>query len=242
MNMEKGNRERSVERERTDPAPGPGGTRFRAVIAGGGTGGHLFPGIAIARELCKRVESAEVIFVVGRRRIESSILARYGYPAVSIDVEGLKGRPWRKGLTVLFRLPKSFFQSVSIIRRFDPRLVVGVGGYSSGPFCLAARVMGVATAIHEQNSYPGLTNRLLSRFVDRTFLSYEESRPHFSSGSLCLTGNPVREELLVEGRRKGEKKEGFLILVMGGSQGARAINEGFLEALKILKAGEELRK
>lgn len=214
----------------------------RAVIAGGGTGGHLFPGIAIAKELRDRFREAEILFVVGRRRMESEILARCGFPAASIDVEGLKGRQWRKALAVAFKLPKSFVQSVFIIKRFAPQLVVGVGGYSSGPFCMAARAMGVPTAIHEQNSFPGLTNRLLCRFVEKVFISFEESRERFSSGSFLLTGNPVREELLSSGRKTGQEGAPFTVLVMGGSQGARAINEAFAEALETLKAdGRRLR-
>ena len=210
----------------------------RWMIAGGGTGGHLFPGIAVARELRKRHETAGILFVVGRQRMESEILSRYGYEVTSIDVEGLKGRGWRKGLGVMFKLPKSFFQSVFILRRFAPQLVLGVGGYSAGPVCLAAKFLGIPTAIHEQNSFPGLTNRLLSRWVDRTFISFEESREHFPKGSLVLTGNPVREELLSASMRVNRKRGQFTILVMGGSQGARAINEAFAAALSILNQEE----
>jgi UDP-N-acetylglucosamine--N-acetylmuramyl-(pentapeptide) pyrophosphoryl-undecaprenol N-acetylglucosamine transferase len=206
----------------------------RAIIAGGGTGGHLFPGIAIAREIAKRFAPTEILFVVGRRRGESEILARYGYAAESIDIEGLQGRGWKKGIGVLIKIPKSFFQSAKIIRTFSPSLVLGVGGYSSGPFCLTARILGVPTAIHEQNSYPGLTNRLLCRFVDRVFISFDESRRFFSTRSVYLTGNPVREEFFQKARAASAEDEGFSILVVGGSQGARAINEVVVEALKCL--------
>ena len=197
-------------------------SKFHCVIAGGGTGGHLFPGIAVAKELDNRFENAEILFVIGRERKESNILSNYGYQARSIDVEGLKGRGWKKVVSVLFKLPKSIWQSASVINEFSPDLVLGMGGYSSGPMCLAAKFLGIPTAIHEQNSYPGLTNRLLSRLVDRVFISLEESRMHFRGGSVFLTGNPVREELFSD--RRVERKEGdrFTILVVGGSQGARA--------------------
>jgi len=115
-----------IPKESTNPK-----TSFRFLIAGGGTGGHLFPGIAIARELEKRFEEKEILFVVGHRKMESDILARYGYRVTSIDVEGLKGRGWKKGFSVVVKLPKSVFQSASIIKKFSPSLVLGVGGYSA---------------------------------------------------------------------------------------------------------------
>jgi len=180
-----------------------------------------------------------MLFVTGRRKMETEILTRSGFCQTSIIVEGLKGMGWKKGTIVLLKLPLSFFQSISIIKRFSPHLVLGVGGYSAGPVCLAARLMGIPTAIHEQNSFPGLTNRILCRIVDRVFISFEESRKYFPGGSLYLTGNPLREELLIEKKPddKGNKK--FTILVVGGSQGARAINKAFVAALEILKSKGE---
>ena len=151
----------------------------RIIIAGGGTGGHLHPALAIAKEICKRFEQAELLFVTGRRKLELDILSRTGFHQSSIDVEGLKGRGWFKGLRALMKLPLSFFQSFSIIRGFSPNIIIGVGGYSAGPVCMLARFMGIPSAIHEQNSYPGLTNRLLCRVVDKVFISFEESRGPF---------------------------------------------------------------
>ncbi len=207
----------------------------RFIIAGGGTGGHLFPGIAIARELEGRFDKTEILFAVGRKKMEAEILSSYGYPVSSIHVEGLKGRGWKKGLAVLVRLPTALFQSMAIIRGFSPDLVLGVGGYSAGPMCLVARFMGIPTAIHEQNSFPGLTNRLLSRFVDRVMISFEESRRHFGGDEIILTGNPVRQELFIDAGAEPRAGKGFTILVVGGSQGARAINEAFTEAMSHLK-------
>ncbi|MBU0736041.1 MAG: undecaprenyldiphospho-muramoylpentapeptide beta-N-acetylglucosaminyltransferase [Proteobacteria bacterium] len=211
----------------------PNTSGFRLIIAGGGTGGHLFPGIAVARELKTRVENAEVLFVVGRKKMEADILSHYGFRALPIDVEGMKGRGLKKGMAVFIKLPKSIVQSVSIIRQFSPWVALGVGGYSAGPFCVAAKFMGIPTAIHEQNSYPGVTNRLLSKFVDRVFISFEESRPHFLRKKPLLTGNPVRRELFLS-RPNAEKPDRFTVLVVGGSQGAKAINEIFVEALASL--------
>jgi len=208
--------------------------QFRLVIAGGGTGGHLFPGIAVAREVKARLEHATILFVVGQKRMETDILSRSGFEATPIDIEGIKGRGWKKGLPVLMKLPKSLLQSVFIIRRFSPSFALGVGGYSAGPFCVAAKLMRIPTAIHEQNSYPGVTNRLLSKVVDRVFISFEESRSYFQKKAVMLTGNPVRRELFLIRANKPETPDKLTVLVVGGSQGAQAINKIFVEALEIL--------
>jgi UDP-N-acetylglucosamine--N-acetylmuramyl-(pentapeptide) pyrophosphoryl-undecaprenol N-acetylglucosamine transferase len=213
---------------------------LRLIVAGGGTGGHLFPGLAVAGEVKRRHEEARILFVTGKRKMESEIITRSGFDQASIAVEGVKGRGW-KGALVLLKLPWSFLQCLSIMREFKPHVVFGVGGYSSGPVCLAARVLGIPAAVHEQNSYPGVTNRLLCRVADRVFISFEESRAHFGGGNLYLTGNPIREEFLVTKPRDREDPR-FTVLVIGGSQGARAVNDAFVEALVIMKEkGRDLR-
>jgi len=218
------------------------GKKIRSIIAGGGTGGHLFPAIAIAKELSTRPGGAEILFVTGKRKLESQVIARYGFRQASIDVEGMKGRGWRRGAITALRLPWSFYQALSIIRGFSPHLVVGVGGYSSGPVCVAARWRGIPCAVQEQNSFPGLTNRLLCRVVDKVFIAFEESRSHLPCGSVLWTGNPVRKELLEKTGAEAGKGGKFCVLVVGGSQGARAINQAFLAALEILvREGRELR-
>ncbi len=204
------------------------------MIAGGGTGGHLFPAIAIGKELSGRPGGADILFVTGRRKLESEVIARHGFRQTSIEVEGLKGRGWKRGVITAAKLPWSFFQAVSKIREFSPHLVVGVGGYSSGPVCLAAKWMGIPSAIQEQNSFPGLTNRLLSRVVDRVFVAFEESRRHLSCASVLWTGNPVRKDLLEQVKTGKKDEPRFCVLVVGGSQGARAVNEAFVSALEIL--------
>jgi UDP-N-acetylglucosamine--N-acetylmuramyl-(pentapeptide) pyrophosphoryl-undecaprenol N-acetylglucosamine transferase len=205
------------------------------VVAGGGTGGHLFPGVAVAKEICRRFEGVEVLFVTGKRKMESEVLRKAGFRQASIAVEGMKGTGLLKGAWVALKLPWSFLQSLWIIREFSPQLVLGVGGYSAGPVCLAARVMGVSSAIHEQNSFPGVTNRLLCRVVNRVFISFEESRKHFSGGSIHLTGNPIRPEFVTSETKAGGNGKLFTVAVVGGSQGARAINEAFVQALALLK-------
>jgi len=171
---------------------------IRVIIAGGGTGGHLFPGVAVAEEIRSRHRGARILFITGRRKLESDILKGSEYLQASINVEGLKGRGWKKGIITTLRLPMGLLQSFSILHSFSPHLVLGVGGYSSGPVCLAARIRGIPSAIHEQNSFPGLTNRLLSGIVNRVFISFEASRAHFKRRDLLLTGNPVRENIMSE--------------------------------------------
>jgi UDP-N-acetylglucosamine--N-acetylmuramyl-(pentapeptide) pyrophosphoryl-undecaprenol N-acetylglucosamine transferase len=207
----------------------------RVIIAGGATGGHLFPGVAVAKEICRRKDKAQILFITGRRTMASDILTEAGFVHDAIAVEGIKGRGWKKGAMVMLKLPWSVFQAMMMIRNFAPQFVFGVGGYAAGPVCVAAKMMGIPSAIHEQNSFPGLTNRLLCRIVDKVFIAFEESRAHFPGGSLFLTGNPIREELLVEEAPQSGRDRHFTILVMGGSQGARAINDAFVEALALLR-------
>ncbi len=211
------------------------GRGLRVIVAGGGTGGHLFPGIAIASELKARSVGTDILFVVGRKEMETEIVAKAGFKAQSIDVEGMLGKSTLGYIRALFKILVSSVQSLLIVKAFKPDLIVGVGGYSSGPLCLVARFFGIPTAIHEQNSFPGLTNRILAPLVKRVFISFEESRRYLRGGKLLLSGNPVRDELLhLKAAGKGDK-EGFVVLVMGGSQGARAINRAVISALKELK-------
>ena len=216
---------------------------FRILIAGGGTGGHLFPGVAVAKECRKRYPAAKILFVTGRKKIESDILTALGFDQVSIMIEGLKGRGWLKALKVMVLLPISLWQSLAILKRFNPQVVLGVGGYSSGPVCLAARLVNVPAAIQEQNSYPGLTNRLLCRMVDKVFIAYRESSAYFAKGDLVFSGNPLREEILqLPGTERKKEQAVFTVLVLGGSQGAKAVNRAMLEALAVLRErGRQLR-
>jgi UDP-N-acetylglucosamine--N-acetylmuramyl-(pentapeptide) pyrophosphoryl-undecaprenol N-acetylglucosamine transferase len=209
---------------------------IRVIIAGGGTGGHLFPGIAVAKEFEKRYSPADIRFVIGQRKMESEILSRLGYTQETIRVKGIKGRGGREVFMVLFSLPYSLFQSFSILKRFTPHLVLGMGGYSAGPVCIAARIMGIPTAIHEQNSFPGLTNRLLARVVDRIFISWAISGEHLSGPTPHLTGNPVRADLVAEAEAYERTNQRFTVLVVGGSLGAQTVNRAFAAALEILKA------
>ena len=208
----------------------------RIIIAGGGTGGHLFPGITIAKELKKRFDEIHILFVVGKRKLERDILLRAGFEARSIDVEGIKGKGLLRGIMALFKIIVSSTQSLTIMRDFRPHLVIGVGGYSSGPVGLVAWFLGIPTAIHEQNSFPGLTNRILAPLVKKVFISFEETRRYFKRGNVFLSGNPIRDDLMHIKPSPREVTKRFVILVMGGSQGAKAINRAVISALKELKA------
>ncbi|MEK7782653.1 MAG: UDP-N-acetylglucosamine--N-acetylmuramyl-(pentapeptide) pyrophosphoryl-undecaprenol N-acetylglucosamine transferase, partial [Candidatus Binatota bacterium] len=204
---------------------------MRLIMAGGGTGGHLFPGLAVAREFQKRDAMTEILFVGTEMGIESRVVPREGLPLATIPIRGMKGRGVRGFLQALYGIPKSFFRSLGIIGRYRPDCIIGLGGYASGPFLLAGKVKGIRCAIMEQNLRPGFTNRILARVVDRVFTSYEESASYFPGARVIETGNPVRWQTLPE-IKKGEK---FTLLVFGGSAGAHKINLCVLEALQSLR-------
>ena len=201
------------------------------IIAGGGTGGHLFPGIAIAEEFLRRDRDDRILFVGTDRGIEKRILGDLGYSLQTIDVAGVKGRGWKKSLAALFRIPGSLIQSFRIIRRFSPDLVVGVGGYASGPAVLTACLMGVPTAIAEQNALPGLTNRILGKVVDRIFVSFAQTGRWFHAGKVVVSGNPIRQAFFSEQNAPERQGRPFTLLIFGGSQGAHAVNRAVTEAL-----------
>jgi UDP-N-acetylglucosamine--N-acetylmuramyl-(pentapeptide) pyrophosphoryl-undecaprenol N-acetylglucosamine transferase len=201
------------------------------VIAGGGTGGHLFPGIAVAEEFLRRDPGNRILFIGTERGLEKRILGSMGFPLRTIPAEGIKGRGPARAAGALGKIPAGLFASFRILREFDPAIVLGVGGYASGPAVLAARLMGTATAIAEQNAFPGLTNRILGRFADRIFLSFAASRRWFPEHRTQVTGNPIRAAFLAGKTPAGKSGPRFTVLIFGGSQGAHAINRFVGEAL-----------
>jgi len=203
----------------------------RMLIAGGGTGGHLFPGIALAEEVITRHPKNEVMFVGTRRGLEARVVPECGYRLEVITARGLKGVGPVRLLLGLIALPLAFFESWRILMRYRPDVVVGVGGYASGPVVLAAKLQGVPTAVQEQNAFPGLTNRILGRFVRIVFVAFDESRRYFPASKVQLIGNPIRRMLLDNYLRSHRAHDKFTLLVFGGSQGARGINDRVLEAL-----------
>ena len=202
------------------------------VIAGGGTGGHLFPGIAVAEEFLRRDPGNRILFIGTERGLEKRILGTLGLPLRTIPVEGIKGRGPARAAGALAKIPAGLVASFRILSEFDPAIVLGVGGYASGPAVLAARIRGTATAIAEQNAFPGLTNRILGRFADRIFLSFAASRRWFPERRTQLTGNPIRAAFLAGKPPEQRSDPRFTVLIFGGSQGAHAINRFVAEALE----------
>lgn len=202
------------------------------VIAGGGTGGHIYPGIAIAQEFKRRDPGTKVVFVGTAHGMETRIVPREGFELELIEVSALKRvGTWRR-IKSLAQLPLSFLKVRSLMKKLRPDVVIGVGGYASGPVVLVASLMGIPTMIAEQNALPGFTNRVLGRFVRAAAVSFEEARGFFR-GKAEITGNPVRADFFsITDRQPGER---INVLITGGSQGSRAINEAMSRALTLFK-------
>jgi UDP-N-acetylglucosamine--N-acetylmuramyl-(pentapeptide) pyrophosphoryl-undecaprenol N-acetylglucosamine transferase len=214
----------------------------KLVIAGGGTGGHLFPGIAVAEAVKELDPSSQVLFVGTDKGIETRAVPKAGFRLELIAVGGLKRVGIRRQLTTMLALPSSLMRSRAILRDFGADAVLGVGGYASGPVLLAAKTLGLPTAICEQNSVPGITNKILGWLVDRVFVTFDASRVHFPRKKTELVGNPVRRAFLEAARRPAPAKEPGLVFTFGGSQGARPLNLAVPRALGILKRrGRDVR-
>jgi UDP-N-acetylglucosamine--N-acetylmuramyl-(pentapeptide) pyrophosphoryl-undecaprenol N-acetylglucosamine transferase len=207
----------------------------KVLIAGGGTGGHLYPGIALAEEVVTRHHANQVVFVGTERGLEARVVPAAGYKLETIRAQGLKGKGVVGLFKGLFALPVAFVESVRILQRHKPDVVVGVGGYASGPVVLAAALMGIPTAVQEQNALPGLTNKVLGRFVRVVFTAFEEARPFFPSRKVQLVGNPIRRKLMENFLRSRMLHDKFSLLVFGGSLGARGINQRMIDALEHLQ-------
>lgn len=211
----------------------------RILIAGGGTGGHVYPGVAVAEEVLARNPEAQVLFVGGPTGLENRILPKLGYALETISVSRLKGGGIWGRLKGLFRLPVGIWQSWRVLRRAKPNVVLGVGGYASGPALLAAWLTRRPTAIQEQNATPGLTNRVLGKLVRQVFVGFEAAKARFKPKKTVFTGNPLRRSVadaLVETGARPAPAEGALrILIFGGSQGARFLNENVPPLVRALR-------
>ncbi len=202
---------------------------LRIIITGGGTGGHLFPGIAVAQEIKRRNPEARILFAGTGRAVDREGLARYGFEARTMHCGALKGAGIMGMLRTMWGLPMSLLEALRLLREFKPALVFGVGGYVTGPVIAAARLLGIPTAIHEQNSVPGLANRQLGRVARRVFLSIPGTERYFRFRKCYFSGNPVREEIIkaAAGPPSGEP----VLLIIGGSQGAHCLNTLLPEAV-----------
>ena len=205
---------------------------IRLIITGGGTGGHIFPGIAFAQGMMHAYPGCEVLFIGTERKVDRTALSALGFKILTIKSQGLKGKSPAEKFRALPQLPIALMEAARIIRKFKPDLVFGVGGYVTGPVILAARLLGVTTCIHEQNSIPGLANKLLGRIANRIFVSLPGSEKYFPAGKTILSGNPVRSSLIKAARKMkpGAEHDPLTLLILGGSQGARRLNSLMLEA------------
>jgi UDP-N-acetylglucosamine--N-acetylmuramyl-(pentapeptide) pyrophosphoryl-undecaprenol N-acetylglucosamine transferase len=207
---------------------------MRVLIAAGGTGGHIYPGLAIAKEIMRRDPSSAVKFVGTARGLENRLVPQAGFELSLIESAGLVNMGLMQRLRGLMILPKSFLAARRLIKSFGPDAVVGVGGYVSGPVLMTASLMKVPTVLVEPNAVPGFTNRRLASFVDAAAVSFEATLPYFP-GKSVVTGNPVRHEFFeIEPKQRDARR--VSILLFGGSQGSRAINDAMIAALPNLVA------
>ncbi|MDB4866838.1 MAG: murG [Cohnella sp.] len=207
---------------------------MRVVLTGGGTGGHIYPALAVGRELKIRFTDCELLYIGTRKGLESSIVPQHGIPFESIDITGFRrSLSWENVRTVM-RFWQGVQRSKALLRKFKPDAVVGTGGYVCGPVVYAASRLGIPTLIHEQNVVPGLTNKFLSRFVDAVAVSFRESVPYFSQcRSVEHAGNPCATAVIGADRNRGFASLGLapdtpFVLAVGGSRGAKALNEAMI--------------
>jgi len=217
---------------------------LRVIIAGGGTGGHLFPAIAIAREFTAVQPKSRICFVSTGNDFERSTLSRAGFPLQCVTAEGIKGQGLWRQLRAAIKVPMGVIESIRILKQFRPDLVVGVGSYASGPVAMGAWLMGTRIVLHEQNILPGITNRILSRFADRVYVSFEKTCGLLTGANTFVTGNPVRREFIPgaeshwENGRKSDSQAPFTVVIVGGSQGAHSVNTAVMDAVAGLRNKE----
>ncbi len=214
---------------------------LKVMISGGGTGGHIYPGISLACEIKDRNIKNDILFVGTERGLESKLIPREGFRIEKIKARGIKRKICFENLIAIVIFFISLFQSYKIIKKYKPDIVIGTGGYVSGSVVLIAAILGVPTFIHEQNVIPGITNKILSYITRATFLSFDQSKEYFSSkAKLIFTGNPLRFKNIEQNTdKKGEEfnLDSFkkTILVLGGSKGAASINRAVLGGIELIK-------
>lgn len=215
---------------------------LRIIISGGGTGGHIFPAVSIANAIRAKHPDAKILFVGALGRMEMQRVPAAGYEIVGLPISGFNRKNMLKNVVVLYRIWKSQQMAKKIIRKFKPMAAVGVGGYASGPMLNECTKMGIPCLIQEQNSYAGVTNKILSKKVDRICVAYDGMERFFPADKIVKTGNPVRQALLDTKITKAEALKSFglsedkkTILIVGGSLGARTVNESVLQNLDMIK-------
>jgi len=214
---------------------------LKVIISGGGTGGHIYPGISLACEIKGRNINNDILFVGTERGLESKLIPREGFEIIKIKAQGIKRKICFENLTAIVIFLISLFQSYKILKNYKPDIVIGTGGYVSGSVVLMAAILGIPTFVHEQNVIPGITNKFLSRITRATFLSFNQSKEYFNSkAKLIFTGNPLRFKNIKQGTDKDYKKFNLdssrkTILVLGGSKGAASINRAVLGGINLTK-------
>lgn len=222
--------------------------KHKFIISGGGTGGHIFPAISIANELKKKLPDSEILFVGALGRMEMERVPAAGYPIEGLPINGFDRKNKLRNIKVVWNLIRSLILARRIIRRFKPDVAIGVGGYASAPILRAASAFGVPTVIQEQNSYAGVTNKLLAKKAKRICVAYEGMERFFPKDKIVLTGNPVRQDLFSVAAKTTEAYRFFnldpkkkTILVVGGSLGARTINQSMIAGLNKLSKDDDVQ-
>lgn len=219
---------------------------MRILITGGGTGGHVYPAISIADEIKKKHKDAVILFVGTEKGIENDVVPKAGYDFKTVIVKGFKRKLSFDTVKTVFYMFKGFFQAGKIIKEFKPDVIVGTGGYVAGPVMIQGTVKGIKTIVHEQNAIPGVTVKILSKFVNTVLISYEESQQFFKKKSnLVVTGNPVREEFSIIDKNTCRKNIGIdtdrkLLFSVGGSGGAKKVNEAALNLIEKYNGNEKI--
>src|SRR6056297_3020433 len=222
---------------------GGSGKGMRIVIAGGGTGGHLFPGIAIAGAFRRKSAENRVLFVTTGRPIESRVLSRTDFETARIAAAGIKGKGIGGKLKALVQVPAGILGSLALFLRFRPHVVIGLGGYSAAPVIIAAWISGIFRVIHEQNRIAGMTNRFLARYAHRIYVSFPDTDMGGYPEKIRAAGTPIRPEIAAQitDRPRQSSPDAFTVLILGGSQGAHCINTSVIEALEHLDASRGYR-
>lgn len=220
---------------------------MRVIISGGGTGGHIYPAITILKEIVKFDSSCEMLFVGTKNGLEADIIPKEGFNFTTIDVRGFERRLSFQNIATVIKTAGSVWKCRNIVREFKPDIVIGTGGYVCGPILLAASLLGIPTMIQEQNVIPGITNKILARFVSKIAIGYADAAKYFGgTDKVVFTGNPIRSEVLSVSREQGVSALGLdpskrTILISGGSRGARSINRAMLEVHKRYAGHKEIQ-
>lgn len=233
---------------RSPVSPKEGQNALRIIISGGGTGGHIFPAVSIANAIKELRPDAQILFVGAEGRMEMQRVPDAGYEIIGLPIAGFDRKHLWKNFAVLVKLARSQWKARSIIKNFRPQVAVGVGGYASGPTLKTAGMMGIPTLIQEQNSYAGVTNKLLAKKAHKICVAYDGMEKFFPADKIIMTGNPVRQNLTQRtiSREKGVRRFGFnpamkTVLILGGSLGARTINNTLLSGLDLIRQNSQVQ-